>query len=116
MAYIKGKKVLFANVNLTTNSEPIQTEAKTVTPSNETQVIRPGPLYGGLSEVTVFPIPASYNREGWPIQVATSEEMDAILANDNTADYGKVYKYTGETNNKYVHNAHYVLEADETEE
>lgn len=113
MAYINNNRVLIANVNLTNSSEPIRTEAKTVTPSTETQVITPSPFYGGLSQVTVFPVPQSITREGWPIVVATSEEMDTILANNNPEDYGKVYKYTGDTNDKYVKNAHYILEADE---
>lgn len=49
-------------------------------------------------------------RLGRPIEVPTSEEMDAILANATEKDVGTYYLYTGETTDTYENNALYIIE------
>jgi hypothetical protein len=46
----------------------------------------------------------------FPIEVATEEEMNALL---NTAGVGAIYKYTGETTDTYENGALYVVEESE---
>lgn len=46
---------------------------------------------------------------GKPIEIATAEEMDEILANATEADVGTCYKYTGETDTSYETNVLYVI-------
>ena len=41
--------------------------------------------------------------------IATAEEMDAILANATVANTGDTYRYTGETTDKYTQGAYYIL-------
>lgn len=43
---------------------------------------------------------------GVPIEVNTSEEMDALCISDNI---GLVYKYVGPTSLKYLHDNFYVI-------
>lgn len=48
---------------------------------------------------------------GLPIEIATSEEMDAVLIDENV---GKIYKYVGETNETYINgNVYMIVEAGE---
>ena len=48
---------------------------------------------------------------GTPIELATSEEMEAVLVADNI---GKIYKYVGETNETFTNgNLYQVTEVDE---
>lgn len=46
-----------------------------------------------------------------PIEVATADEMTALLS---TAEVGAIYKYTGETTDTYENGALYVVESDVT--
>lgn len=48
---------------------------------------------------------------GTPITVTTAEAMNTILASATASDYGKIYKYVGETNSTYTQNSYYILEA-----
>lgn len=48
---------------------------------------------------------------GSPIELATSEEMEAVLVAENV---GKIYKYIGETNETFTNgNLYQVMEVDE---
>lgn len=53
-------------------------------------------------------IDAMFEGTGWniPIEVATEEEMDALL---ETAAVGAVYKYVGETTDKYENGVQYQI-------
>ena len=47
---------------------------------------------------------------GTPIELATSEEMEAVLVADNI---GKIYKYVGETNETFTNgNLYQVMEVE----
>lgn len=65
MAYINGKRVLFATVNLGTS--------------------------------------------GIPVTTISEEQMNNILTNVTSEDYGKIYQYIGETTENYEQGAYYVL-------
>lgn len=65
MAYINGKRVLFAAVNMGTSGTPISTTSET--------------------------------------------DMNNILTNATSDDYGKIYQYTGETTENYEQGAYYIL-------
>ena len=43
------------------------------------------------------------------IEVSTSEQMDYIIANANSASVGSCYKFIGENDSKYENNAIYVV-------
>ena len=43
------------------------------------------------------------------IEISTAEEMDALLVAENV---GKIYKYIGETNEKYTNGVLYMVEED----
>lgn len=45
-----------------------------------------------------------------PIEIATADEMTALLS---TAEVGAIYKYTGETTDTYENGALYVVEESE---
>lgn len=48
---------------------------------------------------------------GTPIELATSEEMEAVLVAENI---GKIYKFVGETNETFTNgNLYQVMEVDE---
>lgn len=50
----------FESVNVVVESEPINLQEKSVTPSKSTQTIEPDDDHDGLSKVTVNPIPSEY--------------------------------------------------------
>ena len=58
--------------------------------------------YTGLGKVTV-------DVAGGLIEVTTSEEMDNIISSATASDVGKVYIYTGETNEKYLSHSIYAI-------
>lgn len=48
------------------------------------------------------------DKIGAPVEIATAEEMDTLLVEENL---GKVYMYTGETNDTYTNgNVYQVIE------
>ena len=146
MAYIKGKRVLFANVNINDSGNSYKVQSKTVTPSTksnltvrpdtgyyglssvtvkqiklatstvipskEKQVITPSSEFDGLSSITVEPIPESYNKQGWPIEVSDYQTMTDIINNATTDQYGMIYKYVGESNGVFVKNGIYIITPD----
>ena len=51
--------------------------------------------------------------KGKPQEVATASEMDAVLENADENTVGKVYRYTGETTDKYTNGELYIVEGAE---
>lgn len=51
---------------------------------------------------------------GKPIVVATSADMDAILANATDADVGEFYVYQGETTETYTNGAVYSIQKEDS--
>ena len=50
---------------------------------------------------------------GHPIEVNSASEMDAVLENADENTVGKVYRYTGETTDKYTNGELYIVEGAE---
>jgi hypothetical protein len=50
---------------------------------------------------------------GIAIESATPNQMDAVLANATANDVGKIFQYTGETNEQYEHGAYYQIAVEE---
>lgn len=110
-------------------------QEKTVLPSNDEKVIVADEGYDGLGRVIVYPAPIEFGKsvtqngyylagEGYigmqnihvnvpdsplPIEIATENEMTAILTNATADSVGAVYKYTG-TTGTYENGALYVVE------
>ena len=105
----------------------LEMQNKEITPSKETQIISADEGYIGLDTVTISAVTSDIDSniipenikkdisilgvkgtmEGAnPVEVATAEEMDALLINDNI---GKIYKFVG-TSSKYITNAIYIVE------
>ena len=47
---------------------------------------------------------------GKPVELSTEAEMDAALSEASEASVGTVYKYTGETTDRYENGAIYIIE------
>ena len=62
-----------------------------------------------MSKAFIFGVGGG-SGDGSLAEVSTAEEMDDILANATADDYGKVYKYTGESTSEYTKNSYYLLE------
>lgn len=87
---------------------PSQEKEVTVTENGTTEVT---PDEGKLlSKVTVK---TDLEETGMPIEVATAEEMDAILAEANDEAVGSLYLYTGETTSAYKNGTIYSLQKEE---
>lgn len=52
-----------------------------------------------VSDRKVLVTPTSNNIGGFPIELSTPEEMEAVLVSENI---GKIYKYVGETNETFT--------------
>lgn len=52
-----------------------------------------------VSDRKVLVTPTSNNIGGFPIELSTPEEMEAVLVAENI---GKIYKYVGETNETFT--------------
>lgn len=57
---------------------------------------------------------SSDEPNGKPIVVATSADMDAILANATDADVGEFYVYQGETTESYTNGAVYSIQKEDS--
>ena len=59
-----------------------------------------------VKDVTILGVTGTYEggSGGTPIELATSEEMEAVLVAENI---GKIYKYVGETNETFKNNKLY---------
>ena len=52
-----------------------------------------------VSDGKILVTPTSNNIGGFPIELSTLEEMEAVLVVENI---GKIYKYVGETNETFT--------------
>ena len=64
-----------------------------------------------MLDQNMFPLRINVNVQsissGVPVEVATASEMDALLVTDNI---GKIYKYTGVSNDTYTNGNLYIIE------
>ena len=56
---------------------------------------------------------SSGGSNGKAVEIATAEEMDALLANATDADLGKVLHYTGASTDTYEQGALYMITKEE---
>lgn len=98
---------------------PLQTTSTTAGTTSKT--VATGSSYYGISTITVYPTPATaktatingtvkpdsgkylssvtVNVPPQPVDVATADEMTALLTSDNV---GNVYRYTGATTSSFI--------------
>lgn len=122
----------------TPTPQPVTSETKTVKPSEVQQIIKPT-YADYLSAVTVEPIPSDYikpsgtlpigvngvypvsqyenvsvavtatSESPLPTEIASENEMNALLTAAAMKDNGRIYKYVGKTGT-YTKNAYYKIE------
>jgi hypothetical protein len=87
---------------------PSQEKEATITENGTTEIT---PDEGKLlSKVTIN---TDLAETGMPIEVATSEEMDAILSEADEEAVGSLYLYIGETTSAYKNGTIYSLQKEE---
>ena len=71
-------------------------------------------LYLGSMKVDVnlFGDKAGTGASGVAITTSSNNEMENVLANATASDVGKIYQYTGETNEQYENGAYYQIVAE----
>jgi hypothetical protein len=70
-------------------------------------------LYMGSMKVDVNQFGDKAGASGIAITKENPDKMEAVLANATASDVGKIYQYTGETNDKYENGAYYQIVAAE---
>ncbi len=58
----------------------------------------------GLHDVAAYKFAMVNVKTGTPIEITDTIEMEAVLVSENI---GKIYKYVGETNNRFTQNNYY---------